>query len=368
MLIWLVAWPSLALSGTCGEYDEASFILETKTLPSTESSGLAAARTRSGVFFTHDDSGAEPELFSFSLDGTLAETHPVLGARAVDWEDMAAAPCPTDIRQKHIEHCLYIGDIGDNPRNRTDIQVYVIAEPSKGESPEVLETWNLQYPSSPQDAEALLIHPGTQQITIVTKSTSGEVGVYTSPAPEDPEPVVLNEMATLSLEDGSPLGSMITGGDWDLDGERLILRTYTTLYLWETDPCETDAHWTTEPTRLQTTWEWQGEAICFDTQGGILTSSEGDPMAVSGIDCLDWTPGDGPCFPDDEADNDETADTGCPDDTSTYTPSGSTFHETHPNDSRSCSQGSRHAWVALLIGLGLRGRRRSSLPRDQSFN
>ena len=48
MLIWLVAWPSLALSGTCGEYDEASFILETKTLPSTESSGLAAARTRPG--------------------------------------------------------------------------------------------------------------------------------------------------------------------------------------------------------------------------------------------------------------------------------------------------------------------------------
>ena len=84
---------------------------------------------------------------------------------------------------------------------------------------------------------------------------------------------------------------------------------------------------------------------------------------LSGLD-----PGDGPCFPDDEPDNDKNTDTGCPDDTSTSTPSGSTFHETHPNDSRSCSQGSRHAWVALLIGLGLRGRRRSSLPRDQSFN
>ena len=80
MLIWLVAWPSIAQSGTCEHYDEARFIIDTKELDSTESSGLAAARTRPGVFFTHDDSGAGPQLFSFSLDGSLAEAHDVSGA------------------------------------------------------------------------------------------------------------------------------------------------------------------------------------------------------------------------------------------------------------------------------------------------
>jgi hypothetical protein len=257
MLLFLIGFQASVLAGTCESYAEAEFILEVDGIEAHESSGLAASRTRPGIFFTHDDSGADAEVFSFSLDGSVAESHPVDGASFIDWEDMAAAPCPASIQERNlIEDCLFIGDIGDNPRSRDDIQIYVMAEPSKGASLQALETWNLTYPDGPRDSEALLVHPGTGQITLISKTWAGTVEIFIlETPPEDGESAVLSFQQELDLEDGDAAGSLITGGDWDADGERLALRTYAYLYVWETDPCTTDGHWEVEPERLVTTWE-----------------------------------------------------------------------------------------------------------------
>jgi hypothetical protein len=358
LLSWLV---SVALAGTCDVYEDAEFVLDVTEIESTESSGLAASRTRGGVFFTHDDSGTESQIYSFSLDGDLGEAHFLDGGSLVDWEDMAAAPCPESIRAAHsIEDCLYIGDIGDNPRVRSDVRILVIAEPSEGASVQVLATWRLRYPGEPQDSETLLIHPGTGQITLVSKSWTGTAGVYiTDPPFEDGGEVTLSLVTELSLEDGDPSGSLFTGGDWDMDGERLVLRTYGQLYLWETDPCEPDSHWGDVPRRMQTTWEWQGEAVCFDMEGHLLTSSEGSPMPVSRIECSDWTPSEGPCAPE-SGGEDTSSDSGFNSADGELDEHPGSGHPSGTLSSRdsTCGRSAAAPFVFLLWGMGRRSRQR----------
>ena len=86
-------------------------------------------------------------------------------------------------------------------------------------------------------------------------------------------------------------------------------------------------------------------------------------MAVSGLECLNWTEGSGPC-----ASESDTVDTGCPDGTGISSEFGPYLHPSHQNDNRSCGQSGSRALVALIFGLGLRRRRRSLLHKASSSN
>ena len=73
-----------------------------------ESSGVVASRRNPDLFWTHNDSGDGPFLYAFDLNGGKRGTWHVTGAKAFDWEDIAAGPGST----------LDIADIGDNDAAR----------------------------------------------------------------------------------------------------------------------------------------------------------------------------------------------------------------------------------------------------------
>src|SRR5215813_6677580 len=89
-----------------------------------ESSGIAASRRNSNIFWTHNDSGDGPFVYAFDRQGKHRGVWRVAGAKAMDWEDMAVGSGP-----KRGQSYLYLGDIGDNSKNRDDIVVYRTAEP-----------------------------------------------------------------------------------------------------------------------------------------------------------------------------------------------------------------------------------------------
>ena len=76
-------------------------------------------------FWTHNDSGGGAWLYAFDRSGQSLGRWAVPGARANDWEDIAAGPGP-----KRGESYLYIGDIGDNNSRRPYVTVYRIPEPA----------------------------------------------------------------------------------------------------------------------------------------------------------------------------------------------------------------------------------------------
>jgi hypothetical protein len=255
-----------------------------------ESSGLAASRTRPGVFFTHDDSGGEARVEAFTP--TIEEdTNSIEDVTFIDWEDMAAAPCPDD----PALHCLYIGDIGDNLRLRPFITVHVIREPARNADAAHVATWHLRYPEGPQDSESLLVHPKTGQLTLITKSEDGVCGVYDAPMGElrdlsgvelttDDIPL-LERQGTLVIDGDSNSDRMTTGAAYTADGTALVVRTYGQVLVWRTPTCEPGAWFSGAPLQLIAPPDGQGEAVTFDLEGKLWTTSEGEPMPLTALPC-----------------------------------------------------------------------------------
>ncbi len=282
---------SLAFADTCDAYGAPEELPAVQASGLSESSGVAASRVQPGVFYTHDDDGP-PVLYAFDRSGTLLATYEVPDADHVDWEDIAAAPCPDR------GDCLYIGDIGDNNDDRAQITIYVVREPESGDTKvKLAERYTAVYPKGPADAEALLVQPCTGRIHIVTKGSDGLSTIYRMPFDPGRDVVTLEEVGKVEIDGPTAETRRVSGGDWDLDGDRLVLRTSSQILEWQTDPNAPNAHWSDPPRILVGADERKGEGVAFDLEGGLVTTSEGSPMPVSVSPC-DTTPSEHVCeFP-----------------------------------------------------------------------
>jgi hypothetical protein len=251
-----------------------------------ESSGLAASRSFHGVYWTHNDSGDGPFIYAFDRRGGNRGVWRVSGATARDWEDIAAGPGPSA-----GTNYLYIGDIGDNQEKRTEIVVYRVPEPEintrgpakgKAAATEQSEAIRLRYPDGSHDAEALLVHPRTGNIYIVTKVAFANPGIYEAPAPiQAGRPITLKRVGTLEVP--SLFGGIITGGAISPDGRRLAFCDYMQGYEAVLDNATSsfDTIWKRPLTPISLGSRKQGEAITYRIDGkALLMTSEGSPMPL----------------------------------------------------------------------------------------
>src|SRR5215471_20896793 len=258
-----------------------------------ESSGIAASRRNTGVFWTHNDSGDGPFVFAFDRQGKHRGVWRVAGAGAVDWEDMAIGPGPAQDRSY-----LYIGDIGDNLKKRNQITVYRVAEPriipkdssSTVRNPrqtEAADAIRLKYPDGKYDAETLLIHPLTGDLYIITKVMGAAARVYKLRAP-----TAKSGVATLSFigefRFPNPFAGFVTGGDISPDGHRVVICDYLgacELILPDRRGIAFDEVWKQSPRPVDIGGfpglRRQGEAICYSADGlALLATSEGLPCPL----------------------------------------------------------------------------------------
>ena len=249
-----------------------------------ESSGLVASRRNPGVYWTHNDSGDGPFLYCVRGRGESCGVWSVTGAEARDWEDVAAGPGPGAGRSY-----LYVGDIGDNLGDQEHVTVYRAAEPevAAGQAPpskaapaatEAAEALRLTYPDGPHNAEALLVHPQTGDLYIVTKEA--EPGVYVARAPLRVGGTnALARVAVLPIGGGDSRTGVITGGDISPDGTRVALCTYGDGYEMEAPAGQPfDAVWQQPPTRFGLGARAVGEAIAYRLDGKALLTTSEDPL------------------------------------------------------------------------------------------
>jgi hypothetical protein len=254
-----------------------------------ESSGLAASRRNPGLFWTHNDSGDGPFLYAFDGEGRRRGVWRVAGARAVDWEDMAVGPGPEPGRSY-----LYVGDIGDNGRERPHINVYRVPEPQVADvdagatrreprQTEPAEEIRLKYPDGPHNAEALLVHPSTGDIYVVVKNGQPACGVYRLRGAQVSAGVNTLERAG-EFRSPSPLGSLVTGGGISPDGRRVVICDYLGAYelrLPDALDAAFDQIWQQAPAAIQLGPRDQGEAVCYRQDGAaLLATSEGSPALL----------------------------------------------------------------------------------------
>jgi hypothetical protein len=248
----------------------------------SESSGIVASRRNPGIFWTHNDSGDTARVFAFDRAGRSRGTFRVEGAQARDWEDIAAGPGPA-----RGETYLYVGDIGDNRREREQVVVYRFPEPelkadagaAAALSTEPAEAIRLKYPDGAHNAEALLVHPSTGDLYVVTKGVDG-AGVYKLAAPFTGEGV--HTLARVATLDGpESFGMLVTGGDISPDGTRVTLCDYLQAYelTLPAGAKSFDEVWSQTPVVVPIGLRGSGigEAVCYRLDGAaLLATSEGD--------------------------------------------------------------------------------------------
>ena len=271
------------LVGVLQLYGSPTRIITIKSESVTESSGLVASRSLPGAYWTHNDSGDGPFIYAFNTNGESLGVFRVAGANARDWEDISIGPGPQPNRTY-----LYIGDIGDNSEKRPDIVIYRVPEPdlrtaAKGSTKarplttEPAEAIRLKYPDGKHDAEALLVHPTTGNIYIVTKVAFANPTVYEAAAPfTTGNTITMKRIGEVHVP--SLFGGAITGGSVSPDGRRVALCDYFQGYelTLPTSSKNFDDIWKEKMTGFDLGKRKQGESIAYRLDGNaLLATSEG---------------------------------------------------------------------------------------------
>jgi hypothetical protein len=241
-----------------------------------EVSGIDAGIVNPTLFWVHNDSGDPARVFAINTSGATQSVFTLSGAVATDWEDIAVGPGP----QNGVAY-LYIADIGDNARNRAEIALYRVPEPTVASVAETtldgVEALRLRYPDGAHNAEALLVDPVNGDIVIIEKTEQGGAArVYRAPGTLAAGSLTtLTLVGTLSLPQG--LAGLVTGADVSADGTQLAVRAYAAVLLWKRDTASPIwSPFATGSCAGPLPIEVQGEAIAFRTDGrGYVTLSEG---------------------------------------------------------------------------------------------
>lgn len=258
-----------------GGYGAPRIIATVQIAGLDESSGLAASRKHPGVFWTHNDGGG-PYLYAFDRAGKKRGRVRITGAKIFDWEDIAIGP------GNHI----YAGDIGDNDRRRKNIIVYRLEEPEPGAAKsKAAQAIVMHYPDGAHDAEALLVHPKTGDIYVVTKARGANTRtrVYKAPAAAR-SPVMLKHVADVTFPNESNftlLLGRVTGGGISPDGKHVVLCDYFRAYEATVPGDNFDSVWTGPWRPVDIGRRVQGEGICYRHDGNaLLATSEGDSFPL----------------------------------------------------------------------------------------
>jgi hypothetical protein len=246
----------------------------------TESSGLVNSPCQPDVLWTLNDSGNKAFVFALDKTGKKLATFQVTNAKNTDWEDMS-------IRREPSGECfLYVGEIGNNARARTEHIIYKVKEPnvagatdSSRKNPlptEAAEAIKFEYPDARHDAETLLVHPASGDIYVLSKSLGGASAVYKLKAGFD-----LNKTNTLEkIADFTvpavPNG-LLTGGSIAPDGKRVVVCDYFAAYeiVLPKQAKNFDEIWKQKPQKIDLGARPQGEAIAYAADGkAIYASSE----------------------------------------------------------------------------------------------
>ena len=117
---------------------------------------------------------------------------------------------------------VWVGDIGDNQRMRTSIEVLRVPV-GRGDRTASPEAYELVYPDGSYDAEALVTHPVTGQLFVITK------GVFSGTVYAAPQPLRADRVNRLQEVGEAP--GIVTDATFLPGGGGVVMRTYAAAHL-----------------------------------------------------------------------------------------------------------------------------------------
>lgn len=233
-----------------------------------EVSGLAASWVNPGYLWTHNDSGNPAEVYLVDEKLNIRMSCRLKGVKNRDWEDIAVGPGPEENKRY-----VYVADIGDNNARHALKFIYRFEEPVLDDARrditiDAFEKISFRLEDGKKDTEAVMIHPETRNIYIVSKREKPVV-VYEIKYPySSGETLTAKKVATLPL-------TQIVSASISSDGNEVIMKNYDHIYYWRIEGKTIAEALQGKPHLLRYTEEPQGEAIAFRRDGlGFYTLSE----------------------------------------------------------------------------------------------
>ena len=265
--------PSADPSGgaACG-YGHTQAVAEVHEKMLTEASAIVASQRRPGVYWTLNDSKNEPMLFAVDQQGRSLGRFRVRNAENVDWESLQLGPGGDD------GAALYIGDTGDNKGNRREMVIYRVPEPEPAAarggtaSTAMAEAFRFVYPEGPHNTEAMLVHPETGEVLLITKEPDGHSLVFRVPTPLDGQRVaVLEQVGTVDVSGLAANGDLVTDASVAPDARRVIVRTYTSALEYDVvDGAPLASIWDHSPRIIPLDDGTKGEGVTYRADGSAL--------------------------------------------------------------------------------------------------
>jgi len=230
-----------------------------------EASGLACAHETPEAFWTHNDSGDGPFIYLINTKGETLASKVVEGAGARDWEDIASF-------KWNKQSWILIADVGDNPSQREECQLYLIKEPKlepesqKDQSLKLEKTIHFQYEDGAHNCESVGVDAPEGKIYLVSKMRENRCQVYELPLSIEPkeESLIARSIAVLEIPTTVAM-------DISPDGLRAVILTDQEAYEYTRQEGESWAEgFSKEPRILSMPPRANGEAISFGPQGQSL--------------------------------------------------------------------------------------------------
>jgi hypothetical protein len=250
----------------------------------SESSGLVRSRVFQDVYWTHNDSGDLPRIFPVTRTGDIIKSRWMVmyngimieGAENVDWEDITADNLGN----------LWIGDIGNNNRERKNFTIYIIREPPplEASSASISRKIEFYYPdkkksSKRDDINAEAIFWADRELYILTKRDESRRSKLYRLESQHPD-----KKNKAELEGSFDFNGAVTGADAAIDGTMLAVLTYSSVWLFKVREGSSDF--------FSGTIFWlpiiagQAEGICIDDENLLISNEYRELFEISVDDMI----------------------------------------------------------------------------------
>ncbi|KQV71541.1 hypothetical protein ASC64_05915 [Nocardioides sp. Root122] len=218
-----------------------------------ESSGLAVS---AGLVVTSNDSGDSGRVFAVD---------PATGATVgvTSWAD---DPVDVEALAPTGDGQVWVADTGDNRHERDSVQLLRVPV-GRGDRVASPQAFELVYPDGPRDAEALVSHPVTGRLYVITKGVFGGT-VYAAPAR-------LSADRPNLLEEVGDAPGIVTDATFLPGGGGVVMRTYSRAHLASFPSWQGVSSWDLPP-------QDQGEGVAVSGRD-LLVSTEGARSRVLAV-------------------------------------------------------------------------------------
>lgn len=247
-----------------------------------ELSGVAASRRHPGVYWAHNDSNNAATLFAIDATGEILARFPLRGVRPRDTEDIAVGPCSAGSAQS----CIYLGDIGDNLGQRSEVWIDKMPEPDALDGrPLDVDAFAFRYPDGSRNAEGLLVDPRSAEVYVVTKTVDGLGEVFRI---DDLAPGRKGRAVRVAeLAAPATLARLSTAADAHPGGERVLLRTYAGVWeLHRPGAASLAEVFAAKPVEVTNGAHIQAEGVAWAPDGAsYLLTAEGRGSPIYRVEC-----------------------------------------------------------------------------------